>query len=448
MMLAVEPTSDTKGVRLTLQILEDIVDAKASQNLGFRLWDGTLWPDACQREATVVLNHPGALRSMFLPLSEVGLAEAYLRDDFDVEGNMESVFQSAHILTNLARDLTSRVRILVELRGLPLGERNIATARGSARLSGRRHSLARDAEAIRYHYDVSTDFYRLWLDSNMVYSCGYFESEDNTLDRAQLDKLDYICRKLRLLPGQRLLDIGCGWGGLVIHAVRDYGVEAIGITLSKPQAELANLRIQDAGLTGRARVLVRDYRHMQEAGHFDALASVGMFEHVGTSLLPRYFRQAARLLKPGGVFLNHGTCLGTKEYRGIGPSFSARYVFPDGELVPVQASLQTAYEAGLEVRDLESLREHYAITLRHWVSRLENMHDRALEFVDEATYRVWRLFMSGGAFAFASGMLSVFQVLYVKPETSGKSNLPLTRNEWYRNLPAPESARAYRRGTR
>ncbi len=433
-MLATEPISDAKQVRVTLQILEDIMGTKASENLGVRLWDGTAWPDGRQREATLLLKHPGALRNMFLPPTEVGVAEAYLRDDFDVEGNMESVFHSAYVLANLARGLASKARVIAALRSLPGDTPNVVTARGAAKLGGKRHSIARDSQAVRYHYDVSNDFYRLWLDSNMVYSCGYFESADDTLDSAQLQKLDYICRKLRLRPGQRLLDIGCGWGGLVIHAAREYGVEATGITLSEPQAELANLRIDDAGLAGRARVLVRDYRQVQEEGYFDALASVGMFEHVGATMLPRYFRQAARLLRPGGVFLNHGICLGTKKHEGIGPSFSERYVFPDGELTPVAAQLQIAADAGLEVRDLESLREHYAITLRHWVRRLESTHERALEFVDEPTYRVWRLFMSGGAFAFTSGILSVFQVLYVKPEASGNSHLPLTRNDWYTSL--------------
>jgi cyclopropane-fatty-acyl-phospholipid synthase len=303
-------------------------------------------------------------------------------------------------------------------------------------LKGKRHSIERDRQAVTYHYDVSNDFYALFLDKNLIYSCAYFQTPEEALDIAQERKLDYICRKLRLRPGQRLLDIGCGWGGLVIHAAKYYGVDATGITLSQPQADLANERIATAGLSDRCRVLVRDYREVDEPGGYDALASVGMFEHVGEKMLPTYFSRAWDLLIPGGVFLNHGITRRFDTPAHNERSFSDAYVFPDGELTPISASLHTAEEAGFEVRDVESLREHYMLTLRQWVSRLEEHYDQALQYVDEPTYRVWRLFMSGSAYGFDVGQLNLHQALLVRPGKDGRSGIPLTRADWYANQQA------------
>lgn len=265
----------------------------------------------------------------------------------------------------------------------------------------------------------------------MVYSCAYFQSPDEDLDSAQQRKLDYICCKLRLRPGQRLLDIGCGWGGLVRHAAEKFGVDATGITLSSPQVELANQRLTESGLDYRARVELRDYREVDDADGFDALVSVGMFEHVGAALLKTHFRKAMEILRPGGVFLNHGIAIIATVKPRRGPTFTQRYVFPDGELTPINVSLQAAEEAGFEVRDVESLREHYALTLRHWVRRLEDSHTKALEFVSEPTYRVWRLFMSASAYGFSAGSINVYQSLLVKQKGDGASSLPLTRADWY-----------------
>jgi len=313
----------------------------------------------------------------------------------------------------------------------PLPGRHQAAGRGPARLQGKQHSVERDRQAVRYHYDVSNDFYTLFLDSRMVYSCGYFETSDTDLDSAQLRKLDMICRKLRLRPGQRLLDIGCGWGGLVLHAAQAYGVDATGITLSEPQASFANKWFAEAGARASCRVELLDYRELKEDHPFDAIVSVGMFEHVGQKLLPAYFEKAQRILKPGGVFLNHGIASRATDVASGGPNFSDTYVFPDGELVPINATLQAAEEAGFEVRDVESLREHYAMTLRHWVRRLEAHHADALKYVDEPTYRVWRLYMSGSAHGFASRRLNVYQSLLAYPDAKGRSGLPLTRADWF-----------------
>jgi len=420
-----------EAARLTLRLLDELFDDNAVRRVGVRLWDGTHWPDAAPRLATVVLKHPGALRQMFLPGSELGLGEAYLYDVFDVEGDIEAVFDLAEALEQATLGWTRKLRVARDLLRLPASQGRQPGRRGPAKLKGRRHSVERDRQAVTYHYDVSNDFYALWLDRHMVYSCAYFTTPDDDLDTGQERKLDYICRKLRLRPGQRLLDVGWGWGGLVIHAAQHYGMDATGITLSQPQADLANERIAAAGLAGRCRVLVRDYREMDEPGGYDALVSVGMFEHVGAALLPAYFTRTWQLLNPGGVFLNHGIANTTTGQSRRGPSFSNTYVFPDSELVPISTTLRVAEESGFEVRDVESLREHYALTLRHWVRRLEAHHDQALQFVDEPTYRVWRLFTSGSAHGFSAGRLNVYQALLVRPGERGQSGLPLTRADWY-----------------
>ena len=421
-----------EAVELSIKILEEVFGPDGPKDVGVRLWDGTLWPDERPRRATLVLKHPGALRQMFLSGNEVGLAEAYLYDDFDVEGDIEAIFYAAESLEEKVKDWRWKFALGKDLLRLPAAERQVSGRRGRARLRGRRHSIERDRQAISYHYDVSNDFYALFLDERMVYSCAYFHSPDEDLDTAQERKLDYICRKLRLKPGQRLLDIGCGWGGLVIHAAQHYGVEALGITLSEPQAELANQRIAEAGLSDRCQVKVLDYREVNDWEGFDALASVGMFEHVGEDLLEVYFRQAFRLLRPGGLFLNHGIAHRATDPKTKGPTFSNTYVFPDGELVPISTTLRVAEAVGFEVRDVESLREHYALTLRHWVRRLEAHHEEALRYVDEPTYRVWRLFMSGSAHGFTVGRLNVYQSLLVKQGPRGESGLPLTRADLYK----------------
>ncbi len=433
-MSTLAPVQIDEAVGQTTRILGELFDGQAAQRVRIRLWDGSYWPDDAPRPVTLVLKHPGALRAMFLPGTEVGLGEAYLYDDFDIEGDAEQLFSLAASLTAAAAGLSLKVRLGRKLLKLPKPdeEGRRLTRRGPARLTGRTHSLARDRQAVTYHYDVSNDFYALWLDRRMVYSCAYFRTPADSLDQAQEQKLEHICRKLRLHPGQRLLDIGCGWGGLAIYAAERHGADVTGITLSQPQADLANARIRAAGLAERCRVLVRDYREFDGPQGFDALVSVGMFEHVGAALLPVYFERAHGLLKPGGVFLNHGIACRVGEDGPMSETaFSQAYVFPDGELEPVSVPMHAAEASGFEVRDVESLREQYALTLRHWVRRLEAHHAQALQFVDEPTYRTWRLYMSASAEGFASGRLNVYQTLLAKPDEQGRSGLPLTRADWY-----------------
>jgi len=414
-----------------LSLLRDLLGDLRPRDFAVRLWDGsTLEEEPGEpRRFTMVLKHPGALRALFRSPSELSLGEAYLYDDFDIEGDIGSAFALADHLVHEQRGMAERLRFARQLLALPSQDRTRAV-RPANRLSGLRHSRSRDRLAVTYHYDMSNAFYSLWLDDRMIYSCAYFASPGEDLDAAQERKLDYICRKLRLRSGERLLDIGCGWGGLVLHAALRYGVEALGITLSRPQAELANERIRRASVAGRCRVEVSDYRDVDGSEIFDKLVSVGMFEHVGESRLAEYFGRAFRLLRPGGVFLNHGIARNPAFPPVPGPSFTDHYVFPDGELVPLSASLRAAEAKGFEVRDVENLREHYVLTLRHWVQRLEARREEACRAVGEMAYRLWRVYMAGAAHKFRMCRNSVYQVLLVKPDR-GASGLPLTRADWY-----------------
>jgi cyclopropane-fatty-acyl-phospholipid synthase len=425
----------------TRHVLGEIFAGCALDKVGVRLWSGAMWPDEQRRDAVIALNHPGALSRMLLPGTEVGLAEAYLDNDFDVEGDLEAAFEVGDFLLSRLDDWKKKLKLGGLLITLPERDGRSTMQRVARQLlppiRGKRHSPERDRRAVTFHYDVSNDFYQLWLDRRMVYSCAYFKSPNDHLDIAQEQKLDYICRKLRLRAGQRLLDIGCGWGALVIHAAKHFGVYAEGITLSGPQAEWALSRIAEAGLENKAKIELRDYREIAAKGaeFFDAIVSIGMAEHVGRERLPDYFAAAHRALKPGGVFLNQAIgediIARPGEPEGFGGSFIEEYVFPDGDIPPLPILLRAAESSRFEIRDVENLREHYALTLRHWLRRLEARHDEALCFVDEATYRIWRLYIAGSAHGFRSGHIAVYQTLLAKLGPSGQTNLTLTRDDWY-----------------
>ncbi len=421
------------AVQTTLSLLQDFFGSADVPAFAVRLWEGTVWqsrPDAQEPlRFTLVLQHAGALRKMFLPPSELNLGEAYIYNDFDIEGDIVAVFPLGDQIMDERWGKMAQVRYGKRLLSLPrTGQPRPDDS--AAKLRGALHSKERDKQAISYHYNRSNDFYALWLDQRMVYSCAYFATPNDDLDTAQQRKLEYICRKLRLRPGERLLDIGCGWGGLVIYAAQHYGVDAYGITLSQAQADLAQERIRLVGLTDHCRVEVRDYRDMNEEHAFEKIVSVGMFEHVGGSLLPTYFKQAWHLLQPGGVFLNHGIASVVTETPLQESTFNQKYVFPDGELVPISTTLRVAETSGFEVRDVESLREHYALTLRHWVSRLEAHAEEARRCANEVTYRIWRLYMAASIHAFRTGRANIYQTLLAKPD-HGDSRLPLTRGDWY-----------------
>lgn len=376
-----------------------------------RAWTGEIWgsPDAA---TTIVLNHPGSLRAALLPPSDLAAGEAYIYDDIDIEGDMFGLLHFGAELDQLRGSPTSLAKALSLLRRLPAENRRKDATRPG--LMGRLHSAERDSSAVRHHYDTGNDFFEQFLDPEMVYSCAYFLDSQEPLETAQQRKLDLICRKMELQPGQRLLDVGCGWGSLVRHAAANYGVTAVGVTLSPAQAAEAMLRVTRDGLQDRVKIEVQDYRELK--GEFDAIASVGMFEHVGGAMLAEYFDKLHSVLASGGVLLNHGI---TNRSRGgrfhrKRRTFVNTYVFPDGEMVPIETSLGIAEKAGFEARDAESLRADYALTLRHWVTNLEKNHKAAIEAADETTYRIWRMYMSGAVAAFELAGLSVYQVLYAK----------------------------------
>ena len=424
----------------TRRILSEIFAGCSLGKVGVRLWDDSEWPDNRPRSAILVLKHPSALSRMFLPGTEVGLAEAYLRNDFDIEGDVEAAFEVGDFLLSRLEDWKKKLKLGGLLIRLPEGNGSSTMQRAARqllpRIRGKPHSLERDRRAVTFHYDVSNDFYQLWLDRRMVYSCAYFKSPNDHLDIAQQQKLDYICRKLRLRAGQRLLDIGCGWGALVIHAAKHFGVDAEGITLSEPQAEWARSRIAETGLENKAKIELRDYREIAATSElYDAIVSIGMAEHVGRERLPDYFVAAHRALKPGGVFLNQAIAEDIVARPGkpesFDRSFIEQYVFPDGDIPPLPIMLRAAESSGFEIRDVENLREHYALTLSHWLRGLEAHHDEARRFVDETIYRMWRLYIAGSAHGFRCGHIAVYQTLLSKLDPSGQTDLPLTRDDWY-----------------
>ena len=417
------------SAELSLQLLDTLTSDYPRSDFAVRLWNGELWGSRVNPRFTLVLKNAGALRHMLLGANEVTLGEAYIFDDFDVEGDIEAAFTFADYLVEHELELTEKLRMAGLLLRLPHDGHPRNGTPLKPLLHGKTHSQRRDREAVGYHYDLSNEFYQLWLDRSMMYSCAYFEEGDEDLDTAQLRKLDYLCRKLRLRTGERLLDVGCGWGGLVLHAAKYFGVNALGVTLSHRQAELAQARIQGAGLSDRCEVRICDYRALEPDAPFDKIVSVGMFEHVGESHLPEYFQHVWKLLRFGGVFLNHGIAASAIMQRK-GPSFIDKYVFPDSGLVPIGTTVSIAEACGFEVRDVESLREHYALTLRYWVRRLESHYEEAKQITDETVYRIWRLYMAGCAHAFAKGRVSINQVLFSKPD-HGNAGLPLTRADWY-----------------
>jgi cyclopropane-fatty-acyl-phospholipid synthase len=413
---------------------ERILDHLFSPHRPFtvRLWNGATLPAAGDAQFTLVLTHPGALRRMLLPPTELSAGEAFVRGDFDIEGDLEAAVGA---MAQAALSKSLREWLQVGSWALTLPRTAVeGTVPPRARLSGRRHTLARDRTAVRHHYDVGNDFYALWLGRRLVYSCAYFPMGTEDIDTAQEAKLEHICRKLRLRSGERVLDIGCGWGGLVRYAAAHYGVHAVGVTLSEPQARYAQEQIRSDGLEDRAEVRVVDYREVTDEP-FDKLVSVGMFEHVGRERLPEYFGKAWDLLRPGGLFLNHGIAarpsIVIRRTRALGPTFMQAHVFPDGELEPIADTLVAAEAIGFEVRDVENLREHYARTLRLWRRNLEAHTQRAVELVGEGRFRTWRLFLAASAQGFASGRTEVFQALLARPDAAGTVDLPWSRAHLY-----------------
>jgi cyclopropane-fatty-acyl-phospholipid synthase len=431
-----------------------------------RFWDGSCLPGTSPKgngdePPVVVATAPRALAHLLHRPDQVGLARAWVDGSLTVPGDLEDVLALRRSMPSVRLSPRDRVR-LAATAALAAGPRVLLTpprpsieasvgrrralGRGD-RGGGRRHSLARDRTAVRHHYDVSNEFYRLVLGPTMVYSCAYFSSPDDTLDEAQERKLDLICRKLHLQAGERLLDIGSGWGSLLIHAAAHYGVRAVGVTLSDPQARLARERVRAHGLHDRVEIRVADYRQLRD-GPYEKIASVGMYEHVGRAELARYVGCVNKLLAPGGLFLNHGI---VRLYSEEPPAdtFISRYVFPDGELHPVGALIDELAVAKLEVRDLESLREHYPLTLRRWVSNLQARRDEAIRIAGSQRERAWTLYMLASAQAFETGEISVYQVLSARG--GGPHTLPLDRSQLLSTRPVapggPDRSENHERST-
>ena len=380
--------------------------------LSITLWNGQRVAPSATPHVSVTVRSPKVLPLLVHPTMGK-LARHYVEQHLDVDGQAREILRVAEALS---------------------GSPGSSAGAGSRLWKWLGHSRGFDSTAIRYHYDVSDDFFGLWLDPRRVYSCAYFRRPDDTLELAQEQKLDHICRKLMLKPGERLLDIGCGWGALMMWAAERYHVRATGITLSRNQYEYAKLRIREAGLEDLCEVRLLDYRDVPEDAPFDKISSVGMFEHVGRKNLGVYFGKIFRLLKPGGLVMNHGITLNSVEAEELGGdigSFIDEYVFPGGELTHVSRVISEMAEQGLESCDVESLRPHYARTLWNWVERLEANQQPALAEVGEKVYRIWRIYMAGSAHAFERGWMSVYQILAGRPHADGRLGVPSTREYMY-----------------
>ncbi|MFV2054822.1 MAG: class I SAM-dependent methyltransferase [Thiohalomonadales bacterium] len=375
--------------------------------VAIRLWDGELAVGQSDAPCTIFFKQPWVLRELVFYRNVVHLAEDYLTQNVEIEGDVEYLFDLVGYIRDLDLHWPTMYRLMRLAYKLPHAHHDKSAHAIRAGHSRRRNTK----KSIAHHYDVGNDFYKLWLGQEMVYSCAYFSGVDQVLDKAQQDKLDYICRKLRLTPEQTLLDIGCGWGALICWAAKRYGVKAHGITLSQQQFDYAQQRIRKEGLQDLVTVELRNYVDLPTDVHYDRVVSVGMFEHIGVKNFPTYFNIIKQVLAPGGLFLNHGITNDTGWQDTPITRFINSYVFPDGELARISAVTSAMENAGFEVIDVEGLRRHYALTLRRWIKSLQANKQKAVDIVGEATYRVWRLYMSGSAYYFDDGSINVFQVL-------------------------------------
>ena len=426
-------TRDSRGAGSVAEEMRPVVHALLGGDPGIamRFWDGsTLGP--ADAGATMAVRSPRALRRLLYQPNELGFGRAYVSGEIDIEGDVYQALDLRQAIAEPVEDVQLRLglqgalrvwRAAVRLRavGAPL-----PPPPEEYRVAGRRHDRRSDSSAIAHHYDVSNDFYRLVLGPTMTYSCAFFADGAMALDAAQAAKYELISRKLDLRPGPRLLDVGCGWGGMVMHAARHHGVRAVGVTVSRAQAALARGRVTDAGLDGMVEIRVQDYRDIDD-GPFDAISSIGMFEHVGLAQLEVYFGRLHELVKPEGRVLNHGISRPPGPSKVEPKSFVERYVFPDGELHEVGTVVSAMQQQHLETRDVESLREHYTRTLRHWVTNLEENWERAVDLVGPNRARVWRLYMAGAALNFEAGRTSIHQILGVRAGASGASGMAPTR---------------------
>lgn len=419
-------------VQLMLDFIARPLEGYGPRDFAMRFWDGTVvGPDPGQpARFTLVFNHAGAMRTMFWPFNKASVGEAYIYDDFDVEGDIVALVDVLFYMNRKRFSVLQKLSLFRQMLKMPKTAKP-RTGRQGVQLQGSQRTEGRDKQAIEYHYDgPPSEFFRLFLDQYMQYTCGYFHSPDEDIDTAQERKLDYVCRKLRLKPGERLIDFGCGWGGLITFAAKNYGVKATGVSISQEQIRWTNREIDRMGVKDRCKIEYMDYRKVPENEPYDKAVSVGFAEHLGEKMFPTLFGKIWRLLRPGGCYLHHAITFKPNTAFPPWRAFALKYVFPDGELVPIPKTVRHLADAGFEIRDVESLREHYIYTLRCWLRLLEQNHAEAVRLTDEVNYRIFRIYFAGAIKGFQQAMYNLNQTLVVKSGDK-ESGLPLTRAEWY-----------------
>lgn len=414
-------------------VLQTVFAHLRPREFAVELWDGEQWPPEPNGppDFKLIFRTPNVVRSMFSDVSSLSFGEAYIHNDLDIQGPLIDVFESGDRLLMIHFSPSEKLRLARWLWSIPAPKypRSGIFSGFPGRFTP---TATRIRDAVNYHYNHPVAFWKLWLDESLCYSCAYFEAPEVSLAEAQKSKLDYICRKLRLKPGQRLLDIGCGWGALVMHAAANYGAEALGLTLSPHQAEVARERIRSAGLASQCRIEVENFLDFRPGKTYDRIASVGAAEHVPEKCFNDYFVRVFERLRPGGQFLHHAIVRAPSIQERPGRSFMDRYVFPGHFLATIGRTIAGAEAAGFEVRDVESLREHYKLTLERWLSRLESAQSEIEQQTDPLSFRVFRLYLAGSAYEFRCGRLNIYQTLVTKP-VRGQSGLPLTRADWYQS---------------
>ena len=432
--------SQLKSIRELLTSIAEPLDL----NVSVRLWNGEVIPLGANADGKYIisLSGPGVIGSLLRRPTLEMLVRLYATGHIDFEGGDLMEFSEALKTRQSNRERLKQIsKVMLAKRTLPFlfAKTRVADLKQSysADMIGREESKRKNSDYIQFHYDVGNDFYKLFLGTEMIYTCGYFKDWSNTLDQAQHDKLDMICRKLQLAPGDRMLDIGCGWGGLICHAAQHFGVKSHGVTLSQQQYEYAKSKIERLGLTDKVSVEICDYADHQ--GTYDKISSIGMSEHIGVANYPRYFQKINSLLRDRGLILNHAIARSSKSSKKFSArirperKFLLKYIFPGSELIPVGMTSDFLEQSGFEVNDIESWRDHYAITLRHWCKNLSANKERAIELAGAERYRLWVAYLAGGSVGFTAGSIKIYQVVASKKASKGVSGMPPTREHLYRS---------------